>query len=222
MPATAHVLFLAALFWALYWTWKAWRSRWLLYVLLGWGAFQAALAAKGFYAVTDAMPPRPVLLLLPMVVGIVALLASPAGRRFLRRGDLLALTWLHVLRVPVEVVLHQGWQAGLVPRMLTYEGVNFDILSGISAPLIAWHLMRAPVPNKRVLLIWNVVCLLLLVNVVGRAVLSFPSPVQVLNLDEPMILVQRLPWIWLPAVIVPMVLLAHVAALLKLLRGGGE
>ena len=216
MSTWALGLFLLALVLALWGVWRAWRKVWLLGVFVAWGLLNALLAQQGFYAVTDGLPPRPMFLLAPMVAGILLLVLLRPGRMLLARGDLVALTWLHVLRVPVELVLHHGWQQGLVPRMLTFEGANFDILSGLSAPLVAWHLVRSPVLPRRLLLIWNVVCLVLLVNVVARAVLSFPSPMQVLNLDEPMRLVQHLPYIWLPAVIVPAVLLAHVAALVRL------
>ncbi|MCB0767539.1 MAG: hypothetical protein KDB95_10080 [Flavobacteriales bacterium] len=217
MPAWSFVLFIGALVWALWWTWRAWHDRSVLAVLVGWGALHAALAGAGFYMVTEALPPRPMLLLLPMLLAVVGLLVFASGRRYLQKADLLALTVLHVLRIPVELVLHAGWQEGLLPRMLTYEGMNFDIISGLTAPLVVLYLRRSRDPGRLLPLLWNVACLLLLVNVVVRAALSFPSPMQVLNHDEPMRLVQQLPWIWLPSVIVPAVLLAHVAAIVKLI-----
>lgn len=218
MPSWTYFLFILALIISLVGIWRSWRSPMLIGVLIVLGALHGSLAWMGFYIVSEGFPPRPALLLGPVVLAIALLVLLPQGRAFLLRGDMVSLVWLSILRVPVELVLHEGWLQGLVPRMLTYEGLNYDILAGLSAPLIAFHLMRATSPSRNLLLGWNVACLLLLLNVVIRALLSFPSTFQLLNLDTPMILVQHLPWILLPAVIVPIVLLSHVAMLVQLTR----
>jgi hypothetical protein len=143
---------------------------------------------------------------------------TPAGRRWLRSLDLLSLVMLNVLRIPVELVLHESYVMGLVPRGMTYSGHNFDIFSGISAALMAaWLLSRRP-PSRGVLIAWNLVCLTLLCIVVVTAVGSIPSAVQRWNFDHPNVLVLSTPYVLLATLLVPAVLWSHVAMLVKLVR----
>lgn len=123
------------------------------------------------------------------------------------------LTILHLVRVPVEIVLL--WLAihKTIPQLMTFEGRNFDILSGITAPLIYYFGYVAGKMHKSLLLIWNLLCIALLVNVVIIAILAVPTPFQQLAFDQPNIAVLYLPFIWLPAVIVPMVLFAHLVCI---------
>lgn len=217
MTPSAHILFLLALAWCLYWLRAADRSRSLTLIALLLGIVHTLLAARGFYSASNAMPPPQALLLVPVLIGLAIALISAAGRAWLGSFPLFALTAIHALRLPVEIVLHDAYQAGLVPRDMTYSGFNLDILSGISALLmLTWMRSKRP-PGKAALIIWNLCCLALLLNVVSIAVLSLPSAVQRLNFDQPNVLVTRVPWVLLPAVLVPAVLFAHVAALTRLL-----
>lgn len=217
-----QLLFLFAVAWCLFWGFMATRSRGFLLLMAMWGVLHWVLATRGVYGDATATPPPQALFLAPVVLALLVALILPAGRRWLHSLDLLALTALHILRIPVELVLHQAWARGLVPRDMTYSGHNFDILSGISAAcLVAWLLSKRP-PSRGVLIAWNVVCLGLLLNVVVTAVLSIPSVLQRLNFDQPNVLVTRTPFVLLPAILVPAVLWSHVAALFKLTSGAGR
>lgn len=91
-------------------------------------------------------------------------------------------------------------------------------MSGITALLmVMWMLSKRP-PGRAVLIAWNAVCVVLLAIVVITAVGSIPSAVQRWNFDQPNVLVLRTPYVLLPALLVPAVLWAHVAALVQLLR----
>ena len=72
--------------------------------------------------------------------------------------------------------------------------------------------------GKKGLLIWNFICLGLLINILIIAVLSAQTPIQQLAFDQPNIGVTYFPFVWLPAVIVPIVLYAHLVSIRILLR----
>jgi hypothetical protein len=129
------------------------------------------------------------------------------------------LTALHIIRVPVELTLLWLFQAGLEPQAMTFEGSNFDILSGLTAPIVAWLAFRGGRANRTILIVWNLAALGLLANIVIVAMLSVPSPIQRFGFDHPNVGVSYVPFIWLPAIIVPLVLFSHLAALWKLFRG---
>ncbi|HMR27963.1 MAG TPA: hypothetical protein PKE21_10835 [Flavobacteriales bacterium] len=220
MPTVAFVLFTAAVLWCLVWCYKATRSITFLAVVVLLGTVHTVLAARGVYTNTTAFPPPQVALLLPVLLALALCIALPAGRRWIHGLPLFALTAIHVLRIPVELVLHQGYVAGLLPRDMTYSGFNFDILSGISAVVMLLWLRSNRPPSRAVLIGWNLVCLVLLAIVVTTAVLSIPSSIQRINFDQPNVLVTAPPWVLLPAVLVPAVLWAHVAALVGLIGQG--
>lgn len=200
---------------ALFFLWRSGAGRRAVAVCAVLGAGHLVLQGNGFYARTDTMPPRAVLLLAPSVLIVLALLARPAGRKWMRSLDLGALTLLHTCRIGVELVLHAGSQKGQLPQAMTFEGTNFDIVSGLTAPLL-WAYLRFSAPPRRwVITLWNLLCLGLLVNIVATAILSLPGPMQVLNHAMPNRLVLTSPYVLLPALVVPLVLFAHLCVLLR-------
>jgi len=193
-------------------------SKYVVAVSFIWLAAQAAVALTGFYTQTYTLPPRMLLLLLPPLLLIAALFATSRGRLFISGLDTGALTLLHVVRIPVEVVLFWLYMGGAVPELMTFEGRNFDILAGLSAPVMYYlgYQRKSSVPTG-VLLAWNFICLGLLVNIVVNGILSFPSPFQQFGFNQPNIALLYFPFIWLPCYIVPLVLFSHLVTIRQLL-----
>ena len=106
--------------------------------MICWLIIQTVLAEKGFYTRSSGMPPRLTAAVLPPVIFIIACFLVPAGRRYLDTLDARMLTWLHIVRIPVEFCLYTLMIHHLVPEIMTFEGRNFDIISGITAPFIAY------------------------------------------------------------------------------------
>jgi hypothetical protein len=193
----------------------------LLFVIPFWMLFQAVLALGGFYLNSESLPPRlPIFAVLPAVILIAILFLF--GRDFIARLPLLPLTLLHVIRIPVELVLAWLFEQKLVPQQMTYHGWNYDILSGFLAILVTIVAFRKGQPSKTLLIAFNVLGLLLLTNIVTIAVLSLRSPIQQLAFEQPNQAVLYFPYVWLPAMIVPIVLFCHLASLYKLLSVGHQ
>ena len=109
-----------------------------------WLVWQAVLAWTGFYTVTNTLPPRFALVVGPPLLLLAGLLATARGRRFLDALRPDRLTLLHAVRVPVELVLFGLYHYQAVPRLMTFEGRNWDILMGLSAPLVYYAAYRLP------------------------------------------------------------------------------
>jgi hypothetical protein len=137
----------------------------------------------------------------------------PAGARFLDRLVLKNLTVVHIVAIPVEIVLYWLFLYKAVPKLMTFEGRNFDILSGLSAPFFWYFGFIKQKLSRTVMIIWNLACLGLLLNVVVIAVLSLPTPFQQFAFDQPNIALGHFPFFLLPGCIVPMVMLAHIWSL---------
>lgn len=179
---------------------------------------QAILALGGFYQNTSTVPPRLFLFaVLPALLLIISLFIF-ARKSFIEPLPLKILTVLHIIRIPVELILHSLYENKMIPQIMTFEGWNFDILSGITAPIVFWLAFRGGKTNRTLLIIWNIFALLLLINIVTIAILSVASPIQRFAFEQPNRAVLFFPFIWLAAIIVPIVLFSHLASLWKLLK----
>lgn len=196
------------------------NSKPVLLVILIWLAVQAFIANSGFYTVTDTLPPRFLLLVLPPFLGIAGLFLTSKGRQLIDGLDLKSLTILHTIRIPVEIVLFFLFTYKTIPELMTFEGRNFDILSGITAPVVFYFTFVRKQFGRKVILVWNLICLGLLINIVSNAILSAPFPFQQFAFDQPNIAVLYFPFIWLPCCVVPLVLLSHLVAIRQLSNFG--
>lgn len=169
-----------------------------------WLGLLALIAWSGFLTNYEALPPRLPLVALPALIGVVLLA---------RRTETLPLGWLigfQSFRVVMELVLWQLFREGRVPVQMTFEGQNFDILVGLSAPLVAWGVTKWGWSHKA-LALWNFASLLLLVNIVVIAVLSVPGPLRQFHNEPANTIVASWPFIWLPGFVVPCALFGHLS-----------
>lgn len=167
----------------------------------------------GFWENTAAFPPRMLLLFLS-VIGLVIYLSRQIKVNGLREGWLIAI---HTLRIPVELTLFELFLEGQIPRIMTFQGWNFDIIVGISALILLVLRWSSVSLSPTFLRVWNIFGIIMLGIIVGIAVLSVPSPLQQLAFDQPNRAVTQFPYTFLPAVVVPFVFLSHLL-LLKRLR----
>lgn len=218
-PLTISLLFIITTLFTLIWIIKKFKaSKLVSAILILWLLVQALLSINGFYQNLNTIPPRFILLILPPLIFIIYVFTASQGQRFISTLTIKDLTLLHIIRIPVELVLWALYNAKQVPMLMTFEGCNFDIFSGISAPIIYYYIIKNENINKNILIAWNVICTLLLMIIVCIAILSAPSPLQLLSFEQPNIGVFKFPFNWLPSFIVPVVLFSHLVSLKKLFK----
>lgn len=219
LPTYLPVAFIGITLLTLYFLYKAALSQTLLLVSLGWLLLQSAISLTGFYTNTQVLPPRLFLFLfLPALGFIIVLFNTRKGKHWMDTLDLKWLTYLHVIRIPVEILLFTLFTYKMIPEIMTFEGRNLDILSGITAPIIGYFGYFKNKLNKNVILLWNFICLALLVNIVAIALLAAPFPFQQFAFDQPNIAIFYFPFVLLPAFVVPAVLFAHLVNIRRLLK----
>jgi len=218
LPLYINAIFITTTLLSIFLFYKASKkSKNTLVLLFAWLIFQAALGLSGFYTITKSFPPRFALLALPALLFIIALFITANGKAYLDKLDAKALTILHIVRIPVELCLYWLFLHKAIPKLMTFEGRNFDIIAGLTAPLIFYFGYVKNALNKKMLLLWNFICLGLLLNIVINAVLSAPSSFQQFAFDHPNTAILYFPFVWLPCCVVPLVLLAHLVCIKKLL-----
>lgn len=194
------------------------KSDVVLFIMISWLILQGATGYSGFYINTQSVPPRFLFLVLPPLLLIFILMGFRKGKNFIDGLDLKSLTLLQVVRIPVELVLFMLYTYGTIPELMTFEGRNFDILAGITAPIVYYYGFINKRLSNRSILTWNVICLILLLNIIINAVLSAPFPFQKFAFDQPNIAVFYFPYVWLPGFIVSIVFISHIVSIRQLIK----
>ncbi|MCC9167983.1 hypothetical protein [Pontibacter harenae] len=188
----------------------------LLAGLILWGVLQSILAITGFYQITDTLPPRFILVLLPATIMIVVGLLPKYRNKLLKNRNLVLSTLLHTVRVPVEIVLFYLFMYGMIPELMTFEGRNFDIAAGLTAPIVGILIVAKKVSNT-MLIAWNALALCLVLFILFNGILSSELPFQQFGFEQPNRAINYFPFILLPAVVVPIVVYTHLTDLIALL-----
>ena len=201
----------------IYLWWVSAKNKWLLRIVPVWLLVQATLADQGFYQDTETFPPRFIFVFLPVFIAVLFLGLTKHAQKFRSSFDLEALHYIHLVRIPVEVFFLYGlYRYGYVAKELTFHGNNWDIISGVTMPLLAFAYWRVKIVSKKLLIYWNIICFLILIWTISQAILTVPSPFQQLAQKQPTIAVLYFPFIWLPAFVAPTVLLSHLIAIKRL------
>lgn len=219
LPIYIYVTFIATVLLAIGLLYKASNySKPFLIGLLSLAIIQSLLGISGFYNNPNTSTARFPLLVLPALLFLVSKFVTKNGRAFLDGLSLPTLTIFHIIRIPVELVLFWLFVQKVVPEAMTFHGRNFDILSGISAPFVYYFGFVKKKISKSVILVWNIICLALLLNVVSNAFLSLPARFQYFGFEQPNTALRYFPFVLLPACLVPLVMLATLAAIRQLLK----
>lgn len=188
-----------------------------------WLAVAGGLAAVGWLSQWASLPPRFPLLPLSTLVAMLLLGRTPTARELIARVPAHWPLAAQSFRIAVELLLFAFYLVGRAPLQMTFEGRNFDILVGLTAPLVAWLVARGRLAPRLVAL-WNLAGLAVLANTVGTAVTSIPGPLHLDWPGEPFVALATWPLVWLPAFLAPLAVFFHFVSLrqsVTLMRAGG-
>jgi hypothetical protein len=194
-------------------TGSSWTRAVIVAVLTAVGAFiwlsVTSLAAAFGLIRFDTMPPTIGVVLILVIALAFGLGVSRVGARLAAGIPLALLVGVHAFRLPLELMMHRAYEHGLMPIQMSYSGLNFDILTGILAIVVAL-LVAAGRAGVRTVRTWNLLGILLLVNIVVIAWLSTPTPMQLFRQEPANTWIARPPYIWLPTVMVLFAILGHI------------
>jgi putative effector of murein hydrolase LrgA (UPF0299 family) len=184
---------------------------WFTLVVLASG-FDLLDPVKGF-----GMPALAFAFLIPMVA--IAFAATSTAERWQRvlAIPMAALILTHVLRV-LGVEFLMLWSAGRLTAPFAPSAGWGDIITGVAAVPVAWAVWRQAAGWRALAIIWNLFGAADLIAAVafgiasapGSPLLMFPPP------SEP--IMTTLPWVLIPAYLVPIWLLTHALMLVELAR----
>jgi hypothetical protein len=173
-----------------------------------------ALASSGVLREwTRRPPPFMLAVAVPIVLALVTAL-SGFGRRIAASASFAWIIGIQSFRFPLELLMHRAATTGLMPPQMSYSGRNFDIVSGMLAIVVAVVASRSP-RSRGLVIAWNVIGTLLLVNIVSIAVASTPM-FAAFGPDRLNMWVADAPYVFLPTVLVPAAVFGHALTWRKL------
>jgi hypothetical protein len=181
--------------------------------LVVWFLYSWLISHFGIISNSQMRPPGIAFIVGPVLLFLIFFIVRPSVSA---QAVLAFPLWLFLgtqcFRVGVELFLHQLWIEGLVPRMMTFAGANIDIYIGLSAPLIAWLSTRGR-GGLKLASAWNILGLLALLNVVTRAVLTAPGPLNLIHAEVPDRMISTFPFLLIPGFFVPLAVVLHLVAI---------
>ena len=185
--------------------------------LAGWAIATSLLAWSGVLSDFSSFPPKLIIVLIIPLVTIIWLVRTKEVKEILIHTPPESIIWLQSFRIIVEILLWRLYIDNLAPIQMTFEGRNFDILSGLTALVVAYLVANKKITSPLVIA-WNLACLALLVNIVAIAILSMPTPFRVFMNEPANTIVTKFPIVWLPALLVPLAYGLHFLSLRQYLR----
>jgi hypothetical protein len=185
--------------------------------LIGWFVIVSVLSLSGILVDFSKLPPRIFIILIIPLVTIVTITFSKKLKTILEVIPSQNIIRLQSFRVLVEILLWLLFIENLLPVQMTFEGRNFDIIAGLTAPIIAYFGFAKKALPKSVIIIWNILCLGLLLNIVAIAMLSMPTPFRFFMNEPSNTIVGHFPIVLLPAFLVPLAYGLHFFSLRQLL-----
>jgi hypothetical protein len=218
VPFYVYLIFFVTIFLAGWLFYRIIRNAKLLILIAAWLLITGLVAYSGYFRDTNTSPPKFMFAVLPPLAVILLILFTKAGNQFIKTLQPKDLVLLSIVRIPVEVVLYLLYVSKVVPELMTFSGRNFDIIAGLTAPLVYIYCFEGKTIGRKWLLLgWNLISLALLVNIIYYGLFSAPFRFQRFAFDQPNVAVLYFPFIWLPCFIVMIILLSHLILIKKLM-----
>ena len=107
--------------------------------ILVWLLFTLLISSSGFLYEYNLMPPHLLLVVLPPLIFILLLTNAKQFIELTEQFNVFFLVYAQSFRILMEIILWQLYRYQVIPVQMTFEGLNFDILIGISAPFVAYY-----------------------------------------------------------------------------------
>lgn len=184
-------------------------SIWLLYLVI---------IDKSEILLNLEMPPKfPLLIFLPLSIFMVVFYITNKNSAVIHAIPVRWPIIFQSFRIAVEFLLLFTFYRSVIPVQATFEGLNFDILMGITAPAIAFLIYRQNAVNKIIAYAWNLlgIILILFVGFIIATGIYFPS---LWGVSESLVADDfiRLPFLLIPTFLAPAGIFMHVVSLIQL------
>lgn len=195
------------------------RRRYKLKLIVGLCLFlvyETLLGLSGFLEVLFPPPPRFVLfLILPCFLFTGIFLYINRKRDWVKNIPSHWLIYVQVFRVVVETLFVYSVVDGILPKEVTIEGYNFDMILGFSALIIGWLFVKGNF--YRLAIVWNYCGIAVLGSVIFVFMTSLIKP-EMYGSSTPLLTstATEVPYLFVAGYLMPLAIFIHVLSILNL------
>lgn len=166
-----------------------------------------------------SLPPRFLLILIPLFLFTILFYIKNKDNQFIQSIPLKWTTLYQTFRVAVELLLLYTFYKGLIPEQATFEGLNFDVIMGATAPLVAFFMIQEHKKNSALVYAWNIIGIFMVLFVAIIIATSLYQP-QLWGAESPLVKTEflALPYLLIAGFLAPSAIFMHVIALIQLRR----
>lgn len=173
---------------------------------ISWYTIVSYIGTKGMLNKLEPFP-SPLIYFLICVFLLSLILSATKIGEAVAQLDWHYIVGFHGFRILMELSIYAAYMEDLAPIQMTFMGLNFNILSGILALVIAPSLIYRS--RLRLIKLWNYFSLLLLLSSIAIYVLSIPSPFQYFQTEQSMAWISPVPYIYLPGILIFFAFFGH-------------
>jgi len=188
-----------------------------LFIFFIWFNYLWMLSISGFLTELQLPPRIPLFLFFPFALFTFIFCRRAAKSQWINELPLTWLTYPQSFRIAVEFLLLFTFMKGIIPKEATFEGFNFDILMGISAPIMAFFVFSKPNVNLKLALSWNILGILMILFVAIIIATSFYNP-SIWGQTKTMVSTQflRFPYLLVAGFLAPFGIFMHALSIAKI------
>lgn len=184
-------------------------------ILIVWISYLVIAAESGVLQSLDIPPRVPLMIILPVFLIIFTNASRPVFKSVLEANSRHYPVYIQSFRILVELLIYGAFLDGAFPQRVTFEGLNFDILVGISA-LPMGYLVQKQLIKPKGMLAWNIISLMIL-SLTAYAFISTFYFTDFVQQNGGEIALVKLPFIFLPGILLPVAVFYHVVSIRQLL-----
>lgn len=185
-------------------------------LLFSWLAYISVFSACGIFTVASLPPRIPILLVFPTFAFMIYFFRSKKFKAFIAHTPPSWPIYIQSFRIVVELLILGMFLKGIFPKAATFEGYNFDIVMGLSAPVIGYVGFRKNAPNRLMVTLWNIAGFITLAAVVF-VILSQAYFPHLWGVNESLVSKGgfAFPYTFLAGFLMPVAVFLHVYSLVK-------
>lgn len=175
-----------------------------------WVTYTIGLSASGVLHSFAAPPRVPLLLVIPVLLFVLWITGRSRIKERLLAIANHTLVFVQAFRILVELLIYGAFLNGVYPVTATFEGINYDILVGVSALIMGLLVMRKIVGLTGIL-IWNGLSLIILTLTVYSFISTYYFTDFVARTGSNKFV--EVPYVFLPGILLPFAVFYHVLSI---------
>jgi hypothetical protein len=179
-----------------------------------WISYLILLTDIGILRDLELPPKVPILVVIPAILFIFFLVNRNLMKDAYQNTATHIPIALQFFRVFVELLIYATYIEGIFPQKVTFEGMNFDVLVGISSIFVSVAVFKGKIKNNGIL-IWNLVSLAVLLLTIYSFISSYYfSSFAASGLGYDFV---EFPYILLASVLLPIAIFLHFFSIKQVL-----